>query len=146
MKEKAAEIRQLFRRINKLFEKIVARDLAELGITVPQILVMKQIYHEPRTIGQISEAVHLSYSTVSGIIDRLERQGLVERQRDETDRRVIWIHNTGRVEQIRSQIPALRDEYFADLLKGLTEAEVDTVVRALQLLYKHLEEKDGGTK
>ncbi|BCJ87809.1 MarR family winged helix-turn-helix transcriptional regulator [Effusibacillus dendaii] len=139
----ATEIRQLLRKINRQITHIANRELARFCITVPQILVLKEVLGGPKMIGQISEAVNLSNSTVSGIVDRLEKQGLVERRRDLDDRRAVWIFKTEKFEEIKNQIPVLRDDYFSTLLEGLSQTELDTVVRTLQLLSNHLEEKDG---
>lgn len=150
METRAAGIYRLFKRINKQFGRIVAEELAGYGITVPQIMVLKQIYDQPKTIGQISKAVDLSYSTVSGIVDRLERQGLAERRRDREDRRVVWIYKTDRIDEIKKQVPVLREDYLANLLRELSDAELDAAIRALQLLADHLEnhlkEKDGASQ
>jgi DNA-binding MarR family transcriptional regulator len=134
-------IRDLLKKLNKAFRTIVAKELAKFGLTMPQFMVLKEIADKPKTIGQISQAVDLSYSTVSGIIDRLEREQLVERVRDQDDRRVIWIKQTNKFEELKKQIPFTREEFYAQLLQGLAEDELDSIIHAMQMLITKLEAK-----
>lgn len=139
---KAMIIRDLLKKLNRSFGSLITRDLAEFGITVPQGLVLKQISDAPKTIGQISKSIGLSYSTVSGIIDRLERDGWVMRIRDDADRRVIWIQNTSKVEETKKQIPVFQENYYTELLQGLSEQEMDQIVDSLVKLTRQLEKKE----
>ncbi|MCG6197580.1 MarR family transcriptional regulator, partial [Anoxybacillus sp. LAT_38] len=58
-------VRDLLKRLNKTITTMATRELGKFGLTVPQLMVLRQIKCEPKTIGQISKAVDLSYSTVS---------------------------------------------------------------------------------
>lgn len=139
---KAMVIRDLLKKLNRSFGSLITRDLAEFGITVPQGLVLKQIADGPKTIGHISKSIGLSYSTVSGIIDRLERDGWVTRIRDDADRRVIWIQNTIKVEEVKRQIPVFQENYYTELLQDLSQQELDQIVDSLVKLTRQLEKKE----
>jgi len=70
--------------MNKVFEEMNS------GMTAPQGMVMGILSKEKTMkITELSSKLSLSNSTVSGIIDRLEKQGMVERKRSEEDRRVV---------------------------------------------------------
>ncbi|TBL80037.1 MarR family transcriptional regulator [Paenibacillus thalictri] len=105
--------------------------------------VIGQIYKAPKTIGQISEALQLSYSTVSGIIDRLERDEWIKRVRDQSDRRVIWIEKTEKLSQIRTTLSFFQENFFNSVLEGLDDEELDKIIRSLNLLNSQLEKKAG---
>ncbi len=137
----AVQIRDSLQRLNKLFSMIAIKEFEQVGITSPQIMVLRCILYEPKTIGQISNAVHLSYSTVSGIIDRLEREGFVQRTRDLDDRRVVWINKTEKFEEIKKQVPFFQEEYYAQMFQDLSEEEVNNIVSSLRLLITQLEKK-----
>ncbi|MGD8192175.1 MarR family winged helix-turn-helix transcriptional regulator [Brevibacillus ginsengisoli] len=139
--DKSILLGDYLRRLNKVVSCITTREFEQQGITMPQVLVLRTIFHEPKTIGQISSAVQLSYSTVSGIIDRLERDQLVHRTRDEEDRRVVWIHRTDKIEEIKKQVPFFQEELTARLFQDLTEEQIDNIVSALELLIHQLEKK-----
>lgn len=137
--KKATMIRDLLKKLNKSFESILRKEFEQFGLTYPQLLVLRQIVDEPKTIGHISKTISLSYSTVSGIIDRLERDGWVLRIRDRDDRRVVWIKKTEKIEETKKQI--FRENYYAQLLQELEEEELDRIVHALETLTRQLEKK-----
>lgn len=139
---KGMVIRDLLKKLNRSFGSLITRDLVEFGITVPQGLVLKQISDGPKTIGQLSQSIGLSYSTISGIIDRLERDGWVMRIRDDADRRVIWIQKTIKVEEIKRQIPVFQENYYTELFRDLSEQELDQIVDSLVKLTRQLEKKE----
>jgi DNA-binding MarR family transcriptional regulator len=139
MMSKPILVRDLLKRLNKTITTMATRELGKFGLTVPQLMVLRQIKCEPKTIGQISKAVDLSYSTVSGIIDRLEREQLVERVRDEKDRRVIWIRGTGKVKEKVEQVPIFSEEFYNKLFADISDAEMDQIVNALETLIEKLE-------
>ncbi|MFM1653920.1 MarR family transcriptional regulator [Brevibacillus sp. B_LB10_24] len=138
---KAAIIRDLLRNLNKLMGLIVSKELAEFGLTMPQMMVLRCVMNERKTIGQISCEVQLSYSTVSGIIDRLERDNFVQRSRDHEDRRVVWITKTDKFAQIKKQVPLFQEEYYSQMLLGLTDSQLDNTITTLQMLTIQLEKK-----
>lgn len=64
-------------------------------LTYSQFAVLEVLYHlGPLTPGEVSQKVLKSGSNMTTVIDNLERDGLVRRQRDAKDRRVIHIHLT----------------------------------------------------
>jgi DNA-binding MarR family transcriptional regulator len=141
MMNKPVYIRDLLKRLNKTFSTIATRELEKVGVTVPQMLVLRQVFEEPKTIGQICKAVDLSYSTVSGIIDRLEREQLVERVRDEKDRRVVWIRKTGKVKEFFNSVGFFSGEFYNKLFQDFSDKELDKIVHTLETLIAKLEKE-----
>ncbi|WP_421616963.1 MarR family winged helix-turn-helix transcriptional regulator [Brevibacillus sp. TJ4] len=135
-------IRDLLKRINKTMVDLFRDELKKYGVTIPQLMVISQIKDEPKTIGQISKAVQLSYSTVSGIIDRLEREKLVERVRDEKDRRVVWIRKTENVAGLLAKVDLISGEWYQRSVDGFTDVELDGIIQSLELLVTKMEEKE----
>ena len=90
----SAKAAKLFQEVMILFKHSMSKvfeDL-DLGITAPQGMVMGILSKEKTMkITELSSKLSLSNSTVSGIIDRLEKQGMVERNRSEEDRRVVHV-------------------------------------------------------
>ncbi|CFJ41674.1 transcriptional regulator SlyA [Mycobacterium tuberculosis] len=97
---------------------------------------------EPKTIGQLSKAVDLSYSTVSGIIDRLEREELVERTRDENDRRVVWIQKTEKLVKLFAEVDVDLGEFYKRNFEGFSNDEMDGIIHSLKTLLKKFEERE----
>jgi DNA-binding MarR family transcriptional regulator len=81
----------LFRSMHRGLESRVT----EGGSTIPQRFVMGQLSkHGSMSVKELSQKVGLSHSTVSGIVDRLERKGLATRIQDPRDRRITKVDLT----------------------------------------------------
>jgi DNA-binding MarR family transcriptional regulator len=135
----AIHISKSIHKLTRLYSATLEKFLKELKLTKPQGMIIGQIYKEPRTIGQITEAVQLSYSTVSGIIDRLERDGWLQRVRDKLDRRVIWIQKTEKMDEIHNTLEFYQERFFDTVLADLDSDELDKIIASLDLLNSHLE-------
>jgi MarR family transcriptional regulator, 2-MHQ and catechol-resistance regulon repressor len=62
----------------------------EYGLTIPQFGIMEALYHlGPLSLGELADKLLVSGGNVTYVMDRLEEQGLVYRQRSDLDRRVI---------------------------------------------------------
>ncbi|ORE98589.1 MarR family transcriptional regulator [Aurantimonas sp. 22II-16-19i] len=69
--------------------------LADLDLTYPQYLVMLVLWQDGRSTSRaIADRLHLSANAISPLLERLERGGLILRQRDQADRRVVHIDLT----------------------------------------------------
>lgn len=95
--EELIRLAKLLREASELFSSKSNQELDTQDITWQQVLILEQIVQNPKTIGEISKAVEMPYSTISGLVDRLEKENLVRRVRDEHDRRMIWVAPTERV-------------------------------------------------
>ncbi|KQL44582.1 transcriptional regulator [Brevibacillus choshinensis] len=91
------QLAKLLREASALFSSISKKELDTGDVTWQQVLILEQIEKGPKTMGDISKAVDLSYSTTSGLINRLEQEDLVRRFRDISDRRIVWVSLTDRV-------------------------------------------------
>ncbi|WP_139491394.1 MarR family winged helix-turn-helix transcriptional regulator [Brevibacillus dissolubilis] len=136
-----AQLPLLLNQTSKLYLGILTEELGRCGITKPQILVVEQLMEGRKTIGEISKAVDLSYSTVSGIIDRLERDNLVMRSKDEKDRRIVWVSLTEEPEWLKKNVPFMQEEYFPGVFAGISEEKVQQIAESLEVLNTFLEQK-----
>ena len=117
-----AEIRTLdtFIKLTRCTNSLLGR-LAERNtigdLTWSQFAVLEALYHlGPLTQGEVSAKVLKSGSNITTVIDNLERDGLVCRQRDLEDRRVIHVHlteaGTGKIEAVLpGHVAALVEEF-----------------------------------
>jgi DNA-binding MarR family transcriptional regulator len=133
------DLRKITRAIDLNSKKLSS----ETSLTAPQVVSLIAVYHhEALTLAEIAEQVHLSSSTMVGIIDRLEAKNLVIRERSKTDRRQVLIRITeeGRKMAKKSPLP-LQEELIRSLSK-LPEAQQRNLAKALELLVKMLDFKD----
>ena len=117
---------KLTRCTNSVLTRLAERN--SIGdLTYSQFAVLEALYHlGPMTQGEVSQKVLKSGSNMTTVIDNLERDGLVRRERDAKDRRVIHIHLTdsgkGKIEAVLpGHVAALVDE-FGVLSAGEQEA------------------------
>lgn len=119
-----------------------------LNLTFPQALVLNVLLEEaPIPISLLAERTGSANSTVSGIVDRLEKLELVRRARSEEDRRVIYVNLTERCRALRENASTDVKGYFASLMDTLTEEEKRTIRDGLLRLDQVLErsEREGTT-
>lgn len=85
-------------------------------------------------VGDVAQALCIGAPSMSGLVDRLERAGLVERRRDAQDGRAVRLHmtETGRVAALRAK--AVLAALNAQLTQGFSESEIDVVARWLESL------------
>lgn len=121
-------LRQIIRAI-----ELHSRDLSKkYGITGPQLLVLKELRKEPeKTIGQVSRTISLSQATVTSILDRLEKQGLVTRVRSQSDKRKVCIQLSNRALEILDATPNPLQEEFTDQFESLAEWEKLSLISSL---------------
>src|SRR3954462_5771156 len=78
--------------------------LDELGITYPQYIALRVIWHRRTiTVGDLGTALDLDSGTLSPLLKRLEHQGLITRTRGAADERTVWITSTPRGDALREQ-------------------------------------------
>lgn len=118
---------KLTRCTNSLLGRLAERN--SIGdLTYSQFAVLEALYHlGPLTQGEVSTKVLKSGSNMTTVIDNLERDGLVRRERDAHDRRVIHVHLTdagrGKIEAVLpGHVAALVDEF-----KILSAGEQETL-------------------
>jgi DNA-binding MarR family transcriptional regulator len=104
------------------------------GLTGPQLITLqKALAQGPLTAGNLARAVQISQSTLTGILDRLESRGLIERRRG-PDRRSVTVTATSRGAETLGHAPSLLHDRFRKKLSDLGDHEQDAMLAALQRL------------
>ena len=138
----AQEILRAIRRIIRSVSLQSKRLAKESGLTLPQIAVLRAIQESPeneQSVAAIGTRVQLSSPTVSGILDRLERAGLVVRERGSTDRRKVWLRLTAAgAEKLRGTPAPLQDRFIARV-HALPVQEQQQLLLSLETLVGFLE-------
>ena len=111
----------------------------KMNLTFPQALALSVLGAEgPMPISRLAEKMGSANSTISGIVDRLERLELAVRRRSQVDRRVIYVEATPKYTELRNKAKTGVNEYFGDLLDTMKPEEREEVAHALELLDKAL--------
>lgn len=112
-------------------------------LTFPQALVLNTLLEEaPVPISVLAERTGSANSTVSGIVDRLERMELVRRERSEEDRRVIFVNLTEKCRAMRDDASSNVKSYFASLMDTLSPEDQTIIHDGLLKLDRVLEAAD----
>lgn len=101
-------------------------------LTGPQLTVVKLLEQiGDLSLSELSERIRAQNSTVTGIIDRMERENLVTRERSKEDRRVVYIRLTPKGRRLAEEIPVEPMEIFRGALECLSASEVRDLVKIL---------------
>ena len=112
----------------------------ELGVTGPQRLVLRAIGRMPRSsAGHIARLLSLDPSTLTGILQRLEKKQLVVRMRDKQDRRRALFQLTAAGQRLNSTRAGTVEAAVARATKLVPKKELASTSRVLELLAEALE-------
>jgi len=98
---------------------------------------------EPRTVGELARRTGVRAAATSQMLDRLERRGLVQRQRAARDARVVQVRLTEAGGRLMTDTSPLDSARLAALLANLTNTEQGEVLRGLRLLARAVERVEG---
>jgi DNA-binding MarR family transcriptional regulator len=113
------------------------------GLTGPQALLLTEIVRSQVLTGsELAKRVSLSQATVTDIVKRLEGRGLLERSRDESDKRKMILRATGQGEALVKQSVPLLQERFQSRLGELKEWEQNQLLSALQRIAEMMNAED----
>src|SRR4051812_39751204 len=108
-------------------------------LTGPQLTVVKMLEQiGDLSLSELSERIRAQNSTVTGIIDRMERENLVTRERSKEDRRVVYIRLTTKGRELSRGIPVEPMEIFRRSLETLSGQEVRDLMRILGKVAKNV--------
>ncbi|ASK63036.1 MarR family transcriptional regulator [Virgibacillus phasianinus] len=108
-------------------------------ITSPQFVALQWLMEEgDLTIGELSNKISLAFSTTTDLVDRMERNELVERVRDLNDRRVVRIHVLERGNRIIHEVIRKRQDYLGKVLTNFSLEETEMLNKLLTFLYKEM--------
>ncbi len=105
---------------------------APLEITLPQHRVMVVLAADgPQSIGQLAEQLSIDQSNASRLCDRLERLGLITRQRSRTDGRAVDVYLTSSGTKLLKAVNAYRRREVQRVLASMPERAVEAALQAL---------------
>lgn len=126
-------ILQALRRIMRAVELHSRRLAAEHRITGPQLVCLLAVRdREPVSLSELARSVHLSSSTVIGILDRLEHKGWIRRERDRRDRRRVNAYLTEEGRRLARSAPSPLQDRLAEGFNRLGGLEKASISLALE--------------
>jgi DNA-binding MarR family transcriptional regulator len=105
----------------------------DYGLTSPQLATLREIIAGKNiTPGALATVLHLSQPTVTGILGRLERRGLIRRERSLSDRRSILAIVTDKGRELAASAPPLLRDRFRRQLAELNAEQQAEILATLQ--------------
>ena len=89
-------------------------------------------FRGPQTMSHLAETLDVSVASATGIIDRMEHKGVIERRRNDDDRRVVEVHVTDQGLAVFSQIQAERQARMSEMLSTVAESDLEALLRGLR--------------
>ena len=135
--QSVALLEKELRYISHLIKQKGREILSNYTITPPQFIALQWL-HEfgDMTIGDLSTKMYLAFSTTTDLVDRMEKSDLVQRVRDEQDRRVVRIHLLPEGERVIQEVISKRQQYLQDILVEFNEQELQDLLDNLQKLHE----------
>ncbi len=116
------------------------------GITIPQLITLREIYeHGPLSFSELTKILSLNNSTVTGIVDRLEKHNLVRRTRTSRDRRRIDVVITQEGTDFLTNAPPPIQPGFIQGLEEMSREEVDKILSSADAILELLRRPVEGT-
>ncbi|KIL77920.1 MarR family winged helix-turn-helix transcriptional regulator [Bacillus badius] len=137
-----ADIEKELRYINGIIKQKGREILSDYKITPPQFIALQWLFEEgDMTIGELSTKMFLAFSTTTDLIDRMERNQLVERVRDTNDRRIVRIHLLREGASMIEEVIKKRQLYVEQILQNFSETEILSLKSNLEKMHQEMKAK-----
>lgn len=137
--EKAKRFEKVFIEFFKIVRLKKPSSFSNINITEPQYVTLNYLARNNNcTMGGLKEHLDVSLSTLTGIIDRMVRDGFVERQRDDDDRRLVRVKLTKKGDGIVKEINIKRLERIIAVLEVLNKEDQELLIGTIERLTEHL--------
>lgn len=139
--ETVATVEKELRYIAAIVKQKGREIVSQYTITPPQFVALQWLEElGDITIGELSNRLYLAFSTTTDLVDRMEKNELVKRVRDENDRRVVVIHLLEKGERIIKEVIEKRQLYLQEMLVGFDVQETEQFSSYLQKLHEHMKQ------
>ncbi len=112
--------------------------LGPIGMTAAQHVIISTLAHEDGlSLSQVGKRAYLDKPAITGLADRLEKDGLVERRRSTNDRRVVQLHLTAKGRNLLQEMDRIATEVDRELVGILSGVELRRLRELVTRLWVH---------
>ena len=134
-----AILQRIMTSYNDISKSINPKGLLKINLTSAQIKLLTCFSDKPRfTMTELSKNLDVSMPTMTAMIDRLIKSGLVERERDDTDRRVVRVKLTEGGVGILRRLKKIRREEMEKILMSFNEEEMSSYLTSIEMVSRLL--------
>lgn len=121
-------------------DEIRSRLRTSFGITLPRFDLMAQLERQPEGLrmGELSKRMMVTGGNVTGIVDQLVKEGLVERVADPQDKRAFVVRLTKAGRRAFAEMAAVHEGWVAELFAGIPATDKATMIALLDTMKQHL--------
>ena len=117
---RAEQFSRLFFQFSREYEQYMERELAP-HLTAGQLVVLEFVSGKERVKpSDLSPYLKTSAAAVTMLLDRMAKNGLIERVRDENDRRIVWIRLTPKGKSALQRGTSIRERFFQEALASIS--------------------------
>ena len=133
------EVVEIMPLILREFGKREHNDLVRGNITFPQMITLHYLSQKHHIkMSELAKILFIKLSSTTVIMDRLVQQKMVERTRDEEDRRVVWMSITPKGRKVISKIMEEKRHSIREIFKALSEKERTQYLSVLRKVRDHI--------
>jgi len=116
-------------------QKYYNERLSRYGITIAQsFIILSLIEKGPSNVKDLAARLEIDSSAITGLVDRLEREGLVTRQTNPKDRRAFLINLTEKGEKLGQKLKPIASEFNEKIKSGLSKSELNAVLKFFSVM------------
>lgn len=131
-----AKILHLLNQNNRIVRCQMLKSSQQYKFTPMQLLLIKFIGENKKvTLTEVAEELGLSNSTTSGIVDRLEKQGIIKRERSQEDRRIVYLFLTTETMKYSEELHSSIETFMKNIFDKVPKEEKQNMIKALEYLY-----------
>ena len=137
--QQAKQISELLPKIARNLQLAPLIDKVKPGLTTSQLmilLILKDMNDIPLPIGKLTQELAISFPAVSGIIDRLHRDKLIERSHSRQDRRIVLVKLSDTGKDVIEKLLNTFENLIFDVLEKIPETDRQVIINATQRVFK----------
>jgi DNA-binding MarR family transcriptional regulator len=129
--------------VTRLMRKHFDRRAVRFSLTRAQWRALKRLSHsEGMSQSDLAEMIEMEPIAVGRVIDRLQKAGFVERRADPSDRRAWRLYLTARAHAVVDDMESISSSLFRDAQKGISAADLKTMISVLGRMKDNLNALD----
>lgn len=140
--QEEATLGQLLGRVCRLVGRSRRMKLESIGLHHAQGMILAQLWHNHDGLSQraLAQALHIAPPTASNTLQRMERDGWIERRRDQDDQRVVRVYLTDKARSLHQEARASFRELDQEMGSVLTAGEQKIFRESLLKVYRYLDQ------
>ena len=130
-------------RLSSLLTRTGNRLAGKLDLTQQKWVLLAALdKHGECVLSQLGQSLLVTKANITGMVDRLERDGLVERRRDHSDRRLWWVRLTQKGREALEAMNQIQAHWFDRCFKDFEESEMNGFLKQLKKLNQAVRDAD----